>query len=472
MKDVAAARALLAPELGRRGGDPALTVSAVGHAHIDLAWLWPLRETIRKGARTFSTVLRMMERYPQYIFGASQPQLYQWMKDEHPALYSQIKAHVAEGRWELQGGMWVEPDANIPSGESLVRQILLGKRFYREEFSIDVTNLWMPDVFGYSGSLPQIMASSGLTNFLTQKLSWSEVNTFPHHTFHWEGIDGSRVLVHMPPEGTYNSSAAPHAVARAEENYLEKGVSDRALILFGIGDGGGGPGEEHLEHLARAQDLQGIAPVVQEPAATFFERLTLGAEAYPVWRGELYLEKHQGTLTTQGRNKRFNRKLEFALRELEFSSVRAAREAGLTYPSAALDRIWKEVLLLQFHDILPGSSITRVYDESLARYAALLSEVEELTASADRSWLGSGDLPLALNSLSWDREEWLKVDDQWRLVSVPALGAAFIPRSVDPAPAIMAASTRRLENEALRVEFDERGELISVYDKTNDREGA
>jgi len=468
-ESVAAARARLAPELARRGGDPALTVSAIGHAHIDLAWLWPLRETIRKGARTFSTALRMMERYPDYVFGASQPQLYQWMKEFYPALYAQVKARVAEGRWEVQGAMWVEPDANIPSGESLVRQILVGKRFFRDEFGVDVTNLWMPDVFGYSGSLPQILKAAGLTTFMTQKLSWSEVNTFPHHTFHWEGIDGSSVLVHMPPEGTYNSSAAPRAIARAEENFLDKAVSDRVLVLFGIGDGGGGPGEEHLERLARERDLQGLAPVVQEPSKTFFDRLELGSADYAVWRGELYLEKHQGTLTTQGRNKRFNRKMEFALRELELSASRAWLTSGTPYPKDALDRIWKEVLLLQFHDILPGSSITRVYDESLPRYAALMAEVQELTAAADAACLSTGDTPIVLNSLSWDRQEWLKVGNEWRLASVPALGSVVVPAPADTLPAVSASATL-LENEYLRVTLSENGDLISVFDKIAGRE--
>lgn len=468
-EEVAAARAVLAPELARRGGDPALTVSALGHAHIDLAWLWPIRETIRKGARTFATALRMMERYPDYVFGASQPQLYQWMKEFYPDLYAQVKARVAEGRWEVQGAMWVEPDANIPSGESLVRQILYGKRFFRGEFGVDVTNLWMPDVFGYSGSLPQILRAAGLTTFMTQKLSWSEVNTFPHHTFHWEGIDGSRVLVHMPPEGTYNSSAAPRAIARAEENFLDKAVSDRVLMLFGIGDGGGGPGEEHLERLARERDLQGLAPVVQEPSKVFFDRLELGADKYPVWCGELYLEKHQGTLTTQGRSKRFNRKLEFALRELELSASRAWLASGAPYPTDALDRIWKEMLLLQFHDILPGSSITRVYDESLPRYAALLAEVLELTAAADAALLGVGDTPVVLNSLGWNRAEWLKTGETWSLAQVPALGSALLPAPQDALPRVSASKTG-LENEFLYVQFNADGDLVSVFDKTAGRE--
>ncbi len=461
-----AARARLAPELAKQGGDPSLTISAVGHAHIDLAWLWPLRETIRKGARTFATALRMMERYPDYVFGASQPQLFQWMKDFYPSLYAQIKERVAEGRWEVQGGMWVEPDANVPSGEALVRQILYGKRFFRAEFGVDVQSLWMPDVFGYSGSLPQIIAQAGMPYFMTQKLSWSEFNVHPHHTFQWEGIDGSRVLVHMPPEGTYNSSAAPLALARAEENYLDKAVSDRVLVLFGIGDGGGGPGEEHLERLAREHNLSGLPPVVQEPSSVFFERLNVNADKYAVWRGELYLEKHQGTLTTQARNKRANRTLEIALRECELSCVRA----GEAYPTEALDRIWKEMLLLQFHDILPGSSITRVYDESLPRYAALLAEVAALTAAADLIWLGEGTALTATNSLSWPRREWVQAGGQWYAAEVPALAAARLPDAPADDFAPPTASETLLENEHLRAEFAGNGDLISVYDKDNSRE--
>ena len=411
-----------------------------------------------------------MERYPEYVFGASQPQLYVWMKDFYPDLYAQIKQRVAEGRWEVQGAMWVEPDANIPSGESLVRQILYGKRFFREEFGIDVKNVWLPDVFGYSGSLPQILKQAGVPYFLTQKLSWSEFNTHPHHTFHWEGIDGSRVLVHMPPEDTYNSSALPHALAHAETNYRDKAESDRCLLLFGIGDGGGGPGEEHLERLARERDLSGLPPTVQEPAAQFFERLNAASENYAVWRGELYLEKHQGTLTTQGRSKRGNRKIEIALRELELSAAQALRLTGSPYPKDALDRIWKEMLLLQFHDILPGSSITRVYDESLPRYAALLEEVAALTEAADRAWLGSGSATAVVNSLSWDRQEWLKSGDgKWRFVSVPALGCTLLGPEADAIPEVT-ASVQALENEHLRAEFSPTGDLISVYDKDNNRE--
>ena len=302
---VAESRRLLGAELAKRGGDPTMTASAVGHAHIDLAWLWPIRETYRKGARTFATVLRNMEQYPDYVFGASQPQLYQWVKEQHPKLYAQIKQRVAEGRWEVQGAMWVEPDSNIAGGEALVRQILLGKRFFRQEFGLDMRMLWVPDIFGYSAALPQLLKQSGVDYVMTQKLSWSVHNDHPHHTFFWEGLDGSRVLTHLPPEDTYNGPALPRSILKAERDYYDKNVSDHALVVFGIGDGGGGPGEEHLERLARVKNLQGLMPVKQEHAIDFFDKLNANAARYKTWKGELYLEKHQGTLTSQARNKRF-----------------------------------------------------------------------------------------------------------------------------------------------------------------------
>ncbi|MDR3707550.1 MAG: glycoside hydrolase family 38 C-terminal domain-containing protein [Capsulimonadaceae bacterium] len=466
------ARAILAVPLSKQGGDAALQISAIGHAHVDLAWLWPIRETIRKGARTFATALQLMDRYPDYVFGASQPQLFLWMKEYYPHLYSRIQKRVAEGRLECQGGMWVEPDANIPSGESLVRQILYGKRFFREEFGKEIDNLWLPDVFGYSGSIPQILRKSGIKYFMTQKLSWSEVNTHPHHTFHWEGIDGSSVLVHMPPEDTYNSPAAPRSIAKSENQYFEKAVSDRCLIVFGIGDGGGGPGEEHLERLDREKNLLGLAPVTQEPASVFFAKLDQPDNRYPTWAGELYLEKHQGTLTSQARNKRYNRKMEIALHNLEYAAAQAARVTGKPYPAGEIDEIWREVLLYQFHDILPGSSITRVYDESRARYEELLGQVEHMTADAEREWLGvpAGENVLAaVNTLAWERTAWVSAAGKWVLATVPPLAASAIV--VEPDALVSpSATSRRIENELLRLEFTEAGNLFSIYDKENRRE--
>lgn len=472
------ASARVAPELAKRGGDPVMTVSAVGHAHIDLAWLWPIRETIRKGARTFSTALRNLEKYPDYVFGASQPQLYVWMKEYHPGLYAEVKERIREGRWEVQGAMWVEPDTNISGGEALIRQILYGKRFFQEEFGQDMKVLWLPDVFGYTGSLPQLLKKSGVDYMMTQKLSWSVYNRHPHHSFMWEGIDGTRVLTHLPPEDTYNSPAAPRSLTKIEESYLDRGVSEHALMLFGIGDGGGGPGEEHLERLSREKNLLGLLPVVQEPAIAFFHRLEQEASRFQTYRGELYLEKHQGTLTTQARNKWYNRKLEKGLRELEFAVSLLWLSVGddRVYPSERLEVIWKEVLLYQFHDILPGSSITRVYDESIERYGKLLSEVQSSINEAYEQLAGLSGAPkgelMLFNSLPWERTQWLEHEGNWHYVQVPAMGwralaAAGVRRPDDE---LLEAESSRLENGRLRVLFDKDGSILSVFDKLAERE--
>lgn len=484
-------------QLSMKGGDPVLTLSAVGHAHIDLAWLWPIRETIRKGARTFSTVLRMMERYPDYVFGASQPQLYDWMKQHYPKLYDQIKERIREGRWEPQGAMWVESDTNVPGGESLVRQILYGKRYFQQEFGLEMKSLWMPDVFGYSASLPQLLKKSGVDYMMTQKLSWSEYNRHPHHSFLWEGIDGSAVLTHMPPEDTYNSPAAPRSIVKAEREYLDKNVSSHALMLFGIGDGGGGPGEEHLERLKREKNLLGLSPVIQEPSWKFFERLNEERERFQTWRGELYLEKHQGTLTSQARSKRYNRKMEKALRELEFASVLVTDQIGKSYPSETLETTWKEVLLYQFHDILPGSSIKRVYDESLLRYEELLEQTEKMISEtyshlADQisSSVGTSSASsiVIFNSLPWERQEWLHTNGRWRKIQVPSMGYTVIAdhvgqdamdeiaSSTEVVPGMrdsgfqVSADERVVENDTFIVRFDRNGAIISIRDKAEARE--
>ncbi|SDX46802.1 glycoside hydrolase family 38 C-terminal domain-containing protein [Paenibacillus sp. CF384] len=474
---VARAREILAAQLAKRGGDPTVTVSAIGHAHMDLAWLWPIRETIRKGARTFSTVLRNMEKYPDYVFGASQPQLYQWMKEYYPTLYDQIKARVKEGRWEVQGAMWVEPDTNISGGEALVRQILYGKKFFQDEFGEEMKVLWLPDVFGYNGSLPQILKKSGVDYMMTQKLSWSVYNTHPHHSFHWEGIDGSKVLAHLPPEDTYNSPGAPRSLAKIESNYLDRNVSEHALMLFGIGDGGGGPGEEHLERLAREHNLLGLPPVVQESSLSFFEKLAEEGPRFQTYRGELYLEKHQGTLTSQARNKWYNRKMEKALRELEFAASLALALGGQAYPAEELDTIWKEVLLYQFHDILPGSSITRVFDESLARYEILHTRVAEMIEQTYANVAGlsgiAGGQAIVVNSLPWDREEVVVQNGVPYAVNVPSMGFIALSeelRSTRQASHELQAEEALLENRNLRVTFAPDGSILSIYDKVAGRE--
>jgi alpha-mannosidase len=466
------AREILRPLLSKRGGDPDLNITAIGHAHIDLAWLWPLRETKRKGARTFATALANMETYPDYHFGASQPQLFQWIKDEYPHLYARVKQQVKRGRFEVQGAMWVEADTNVSGGEALVRQILYGKRFFQREFGVNIDHLWLPDVFGYSAALPQILRNAGVNYFMTQKLSWNQINKFPHHSFHWQGIDGSSILAHMLPEETYNSPALPRSVHKIENNYHEKGVSQHSLMLFGIGDGGGGPGEEHIERIGRIRNLSGLSPVRQEPAANIFPRLAKEASRFPTWVGELYLERHSGTLTTEAKNKWFNRRMEQSLRELEWTALLANSE----YPSQKLEAIWKEVLLYQFHDILPGSSIKRVYDESLTRYREMYEDVESMISQFEEELASTIDTAgmqtpnIFFNSLSWPRKEWRQAGPAWKKVTVPAMGYQAVDMCCEDEIPSVNAGEHLLENDLLRVRFAEDGSITSIFDKEFNRE--
>ncbi|MEM9423811.1 MAG: glycoside hydrolase family 38 C-terminal domain-containing protein [Spirochaetota bacterium] len=383
-----------------------LQTVAVGHAHIDTAWLWPVAETVRKCARTFANQLRLLEHYPSYIFGASGAQHYAFMKDRYPEIYSQIKRRVREGRWEIQGAMWVEADANIPSGESLVRQLLYGKNFFMDEFGVDVRNLWLPDVFGYSANLPQLLKRAGVDYFLTQKLSWSQYNDFPHHTFHWKGVDGSSVLTHFPPEATYNSTLTLGGIhglglSAAQNVFKESYALEEFMTLYGVGDGGGGPDEAMIERgLSLAEGAENTPQVVFGRADAFFERLRQKAELLPSWVGELYLELHRGTLTSQARTKRGNRRLEQALQHLEYLYSLGDIK---NYPD--LDALWKVLLLNQFHDIIPGSSIHEVYARAEEEYAEALAACEalreqwaerHLDASAKCTLVNPFSLPLQL----------------------------------------------------------------------------
>ncbi|MCG2760617.1 MAG: alpha-mannosidase, partial [Candidatus Delongbacteria bacterium] len=346
--------------LSKEASDSSMTVYSIGHAHIDLAWLWPVRETKRKAGRTFATALKLMEEYPEYLFGSSQPQMYKWVKEEYPALYKKIRKAVKDKRCEVHGAMWVEPDMNIPSGESLVRQCLYGKKFFKDEFGEDVKNLWLPDVFGYSASLPQILKKSGIDVFMTQKLSWNDTNKFPHHTFYWKGIDGTDILTHFLPTNDYNFSNMPARMIESEKRYAQSDVSDEFLNLYGIGDGGGGPSRIHIELGKRQENLEGVPKFKFSFARDFFEKIAkIPKKDLPEWSGELYLELHRGTFTTQALMKKYNRDMEIALHDLEFLGILIK-----DYPKDEIDMIWKDTLLNQFHDILPGSSINRVYKDA------------------------------------------------------------------------------------------------------------
>lgn len=454
-------REILAPELSRKNAsDPLLTFYAAGHSHLDLAWLWPIRESRRKVGRTFSTALANLRAYPDYVYGASQPQQFAWVKEDYPALYEKVKEAVKDGRFEIQGGMWVEADTNVTGAESLVRQFLYGTKFWKEEFGRTVDTLWLPDVFGFSGALPQILRGCNCENFLTIKLSWNMVNEFPYHSFRWQGIDGSEVLVHMPPEGTYNSSATPKAIKFAESNYGQRGLAHSAMMLYGIGDGGGGPGREHLEYMSREHDLYGMPNVVDAPSTVFFRELRKEADRLPIYKGEIYLEKHQGTYTSQSDNKYYNRRMENALVAYELAQVVSAhREQEHT------DELWKEVLLYQFHDILPGSSIQRVYTESVARYKEMYADT---AARTDALLARLGDRRCALNTTSYCRKEWIKDGAEWHCVEVAPYSAVELEESEQAFDVYADANV--FGNGLVEVRMNADGSIASVTDKTTGRE--
>lgn len=496
--EIKAARNLLATELSRPANASALNVTAIGHAHLDVAWLWPLRETVRKAGRTFATALRMMEEYPHYHFGASQPHLYQMVKDNYPSLFNEVKSAVKQGRWEVQGGMWVESDCNIPSGESMVRQILHGKRFFRKEFDVDVKHLWLPDVFGYSAALPQILKKSGIDYFTTHKLNWNQFNRFPHHTMYWQGIDGTRIFAHFMAGNDYNVPATPHAFMNFERENRDGDRTDHALCLFGIGDGGGGPGRTHIEWTQLARDLEDLPKVTMGKAADFFEQAEASSRDLLTWVGELYFEYHRGTYTSQALVKKMNRRLELLCREVEFlySQLPPSR-----YPTRELERIWKVILLNQFHDIIPGSSINRVYKEAHEQYARAEAELLALRDAADAAYADSVDTEamrdprIVVNPLSWERETIVFMPNERRTLwadavgnrldsqrvkdgvlvqlHVPAMGHNLIGVALgqQAAPAKDLPSTdKKLENGLLRVDFAADGRIRRIYDKALSRE--
>lgn len=463
-----AARAVLAPEVGRRGPqDPALTLHAIGHGHLDLAWLWPIRETKRKGVRTFASVLATMEQYPEYLFTASQPQLLEWIREDAPGVFERIQGRVREGRWEMQGGMWVEADSNMSGGEALARQFLHGQRYFQEHFGAKTEILWLPDCFGYSAALPQLAQQAGVKYFVSIKPSWNLFTKLPFSTFVWRGLDGSELLGHMPPADCYNTPATPITLRDAEEQFKDSATSDAAILVFGVGDGGGGPGAEHLEALRREACTEGLPAVRHGRAIDFFKRIEPLRDEFERWSGEIYLERHQGTFTSQAWNKRFNRLCECLLHQVEALSLLRLLGGAGDYPAEELRAIWKEVLLYQFHDILPGSSITRVHRESQARYRVLADRLREMAAGQ-----GGGEGPASwFNALSWDRDEWVRVDGGWARLRVPSLAAAAEPP--EPAPDGvdgMAAEQDMLSNGLVTVRFEDDGTIASIYDHAEKRE--
>lgn len=416
--DVAAARRLLEPALAvpARAGH---RVVATGHAHIDTAWLWPIRETIRKCVRSFTSAVDLMDDDPSFVFSCSSAQQYAWVKEHEPATYERIRAHVAGGQFIPVGGMWVEADMNLPSGESLARQIVVGQRFFEAELGMRCTEVWIPDVFGYPAGLPQLFAAGGMRRFVTQKLSWNRTNRFPHHTFWWEGLDGSRALTHFPPVDNYGAEVWPHELVGSVQRFRDHAWSDWSLVPYGYGDGGGGPTREMLARAHRMADLDGVPPVELGSVATFFDHveaeIDAGAEV-PVWRGELYFETHRGTLTSQLGTKLGNRRCERLLREAELWAVTAGdRDA------AQFDRWWHEVLTQQFHDILPGSSIAWVHDDAEATFARVADELEAAITERLTGLAGTGSI--VANATALDRDEVVIVGPQPTGVPVVSAGA-------------------------------------------------
>ena len=473
---VAKARAIMATER-LNGAENPLTFIATGHAHLDLAWLWPLRETRRKAGRTFINQINNIEKYDGYVFGASQPQQFAWMEEMYPELFKRIEKAIAGGKIEPQGGMWVECDTNVPCGESLIRQHLYGKRYWKEKFGYEQKMCWLPDVFGFSGNLPQIIRKCGMDYFLTIKLSWNEHNRFPHRAFLWEGIDNSEVLVHMPPEGDYNSGGTPMALFKGEKEYHEGDRIKVASLPFGVGDGGGGPSEGHLEMVKRAATSNFTPKVKQGTQIDMFTELAKYRADMVKFKGELYLEKHQGTYTTQAKNKMYNRKCEVLLHNVEFLCAEASAKGGFEYPREKIEKIWKEILLYQFHDIIPGSSIRRVYDESCARYAVMLEELEGLQASALKHLGGAktatavagARTATAVNTVGFVREEIVKSDGAWYKVSLAPYSAVSLTTPA-PAPRAVPANIDLIENDYFAVKFNDLGNIISVVDKASGAE--
>ncbi|UTM48270.1 alpha-mannosidase [Glutamicibacter mysorens] len=454
-----AARDELAEVLAAPAEHSAHQISAIGHSHIDSAWLWPLRETIRKVSRTCSSMVELLGDEEEFLYGMSSAQQYKWLKTHRPEVWERVKQAVADGRFLPLGGMWVESDTVMPSGESLVRQFLYGQNFFRKEFGITSKGVWLPDSFGYSPALPQLMRRAGFEWFFTQKISWNQQNKFPHHTFDWEGIDGSRMFSHFPSMDTYNSQLSGEEVAKASRQFREARVTNNSIAPVGWGDGGGGTTREMTGKAKRLANLEGSAKVAWEHPNDFFDRAKAELPNPPVWVGELYLELHRATLTSQHQTKQGNRRTEQLLVEAELWAATAALCTGADYPYELLDELWETVLLHQFHDILPGTSIAWVHREVVARYAQVIEQAEALIRTAQQQLAGEGSTPIAFNGAAFTRNSL-------------AFGQA---KPVQPAAAAPVRATAVdggyvLENSLVRVAINAQGLLTSAVDLATGRE--
>lgn len=499
----------LSTELDKLPNDSLIKFSAIGHTHIDVAWLWRLKHTREKAARSFSTVLRLMEKYPEYIFLQSQPQIYKYIKEDYPEIYQKIQERVQEGRWEIDGAMWLEADCNIPSGESLTRQILHGKQFIKKEFDQDSRYLWLPDVFGYSWALPQILKKSGIDTFMTTKISWNQYNRMPHDTFWWRGIDGTEILTHFitTPEidysdrnswfYTYNGHLEPETLLGSYDGYQDKNINNDLLLAYGYGDGGGGVTRDMLEKRRVLDKIPGLPSVKTEKAGDYFARLHEtfeNTEQYVhTWDGELYLEYHRGTYTSQAKVKKMNRKTELALRELEILYSWQHQDAQLRYPAAELYSAWEMLLRNQFHDIIPGSSIHEVYQDYEKELGTVNDKLRELTEQLETG----GKAVTVVNTAGWKRDSLITIPGEnivldeldQVLPQVHRAGETIVfVKDVSPLGTKQLKISDRLKQEEVaqssladvgknsletdfyEVAWNQAGHLIKLYDKLNKRE--
>lgn len=487
------------------------TISAIGHTHIDIAWLWRVAHTRDKAGRSFATALALMQEYPDFVFMYNQAVLFDFLKDDYPALWTQIKERAAAGQFEIEGAMWVEPDVNIISGEALIRQFMWGRRFHMEQFGVTPKVVWLPDTFGYSANLPQIIARSGLEYFVTSKLSWNDSDRQPYDTFFWRGIDGSTIKAQLITTQdfdsdltftTYNSNLSPSEVMGAWKRYEPKALNDEVMICYGYGDGGGGPTRAMIESGRRMQrGIPGAPNVKFEGIGPYLDRLGQRMDAnkdrFPVWNGELYLQFHRGTLTSVAQTKANNRHAERALREVEYLCAMAMLD-GAHYPSAQIDSFWKLALINQFHDILPGTSIAEVYRDAQADYDVLFAGIAAETSRAAKTITGGlalfnftgqerqgelvevadgPDAALLMGAQNRPVQKLTHADGRVRFAApcgpVPPLGwaaAQMVKLGDQQVQSPLSVSTTHLENELMRVVFDAAGEITSIFDKAHQRE--
>ncbi len=490
-----AARAVLAHELSRPAQSSEHATVAVGHAHLDCGYLWKLQETVRKACRTFAGQLFNIQFYPGYVFGMSQPQVYEWVRERMPMLFNDVKAAVKNGTWEVQGGMWVEADTMMPSGESLIRQFIHGKNYWKEHFGVDVTNVWLPDGFGFSGALPQIMKACGCRYLTSQKISWNEFNEFPYHSFRWRGLDGSEVLVHFLPEENYNAFLEPSTLRWGEDNFHESHLAPEFLTLFGSGDGGGGPKMEHIEAGLRNANLEDTPRLSFGRACDFFSRMEAYADKLPLWDGEILLEFHRGTLTNQGRTKHWLRTMEQKTAAIEMLMALGPKEI---WPRQELDAIWKRMLLFQFHDIITGTSLREVMEVVETDFAAMSKQEDGFVIKFITNCCSTRyNTVTFLHSMNCPYTRLLRLPKSWlghavydaegkelpihedggqifAKCALPPLSTTTLYRGgkVGRAPVEWTQDCTEwvLENSRIRCAFRENGEMSSLYDKRLKRE--